>query len=132
MVLQRPVQHTLPAHTRQLETRGQADAAAATAVAAVAALRSTRVDARVHDGVEYSQEQQQAFGFLDVTAGTVEAVQEQNHQARSPADHKGPFKKNHSVAGVTFAAPCFTFHSKVTMTTITRNTTRLDTDQKIR
>lgn len=47
------------------------------------------VDAGVHDGVQHRQQQQPALQLHDVARATVEAVQQQNHQAGGPADHEG-------------------------------------------
>lgn len=55
-----------------------------------------RVDAGVHDRVENSQEQQPAFQLHDLTACAVDPIQQQNYEARSPAEHKCPCRKSQS------------------------------------
>lgn len=47
------------------------------------------VDAGVHDGVEHGQQQQPALQLHHLAGPTVQAVQQENHQARGPADHEG-------------------------------------------
>lgn len=47
------------------------------------------VDAGVHDGVQHGQQQQPALQLHDVAGAAVEPVQQEDHQAGGPADHKG-------------------------------------------
>lgn len=51
------------------------------------------VDDRVHEGVEQGQQQEPTFHVLQAALLTIQAVQQQNDQARGPAHHKGPWKE---------------------------------------
>lgn len=55
------------------------------------------IDAGVHDRVEHRQQQQPSLQLHDVTGAAVEAVQQENHQAGGPAEHKGTCNSLHTV-----------------------------------
>lgn len=55
------------------------------------------VDAGVHDGVQHRQQQQPALQLHDVAGLTVEAVQQENHQAGGPTDHEGACNRSDTV-----------------------------------
>lgn len=50
------------------------------------------VDDGVHDGVEQRQQQEPLFHVLHAALPAVQAVEQQNHQARRPAHDKGPWR----------------------------------------
>lgn len=55
------------------------------------------VDAGVHDGVQHRQQQQPALQLHHVAGPTVEAVQQENHQAGGPTDHEGACNRSDTV-----------------------------------
>lgn len=51
------------------------------------------VDDGVHDGVEQRQQQEPPLHVLHVAPRAVQAVEQQNHQARRPAHDEGPWRE---------------------------------------
>lgn len=60
---------------------------------AVHVLILVRVDDRVHEGVEQCQKQEPPFHVLQATLRAIQAVEQQNHQARGPAHDEGPWRE---------------------------------------
>lgn len=60
---------------------------------AVHVLILVRVDDRVHEGVEQCQKQEPPFHVLQATLRAIQAVEQQNNQARGPAHDEGPWRE---------------------------------------
>lgn len=65
------------------------------------------VDDGVHDRVEQRQQQEPPFHVLHATLRAVQAIQQQNHQARGPAHDEGPCsdRKGSRAAYLDFFSP---------------------------
>lgn len=51
------------------------------------------VDDGVHEGIEQRQQQEPPFHVLQAAFLAIQAVEQQNHQARGPANHEGPWRE---------------------------------------